>query len=234
MSIRSYLRELIRRRYGGGFMAALDHLRGAWRLSRLHRAGVRDAVRYRGQTGLQLNLACGDNIKAGWVNIDLFDPAPVDLRLDLTEPLPFADHSVRTIYCEHFFEHLEFPTHARGFLREAFRVLEPRGVLSIGVPDTEWPLRCYAAGDDSYFRFGRATWGHPDWCNTPLHQINFHFRQFNEHRYAYDESTLAKVLVEEGFVQPLRREFDPLIDSDLRRIGTLYMDAIRPRSDGAP
>jgi predicted SAM-dependent methyltransferase len=175
-----------------------------------------------------LNLACGDNIKLGWVNVDLFDPTPVDLRLDLTEPLPFADGSVRTIYCEHFFEHLDFPKHARGFLREALRVLEPGGVLSIGVPDTQWPLQCYVTGDDSYFRFGRAIWGHPEWCNTPLHQINFHFRQLNEHRYAYDELTLAQVLHEEGFVQPKRREFDPALDSELRRVGTLYMDAVRP------
>lgn len=205
--------------------------RGAWTISRRHRAGVRAAARYRGLKGLQLNLACGDNIKPGWVNVDLCDPSPVDLRLDLTEPLPFADGSARTIYCEHFLEHLDFPTHARGFLREAFRVLEPGGVLSIGVPDTEWPLRCYVSGDDSYFRFGKETWGHPGWCNTALHQINFHFRQLNEHRYAYDEVTLAQVLREEGFVQPKRREFNPALDSSLRRIGTLYMDAIHPALD---
>jgi hypothetical protein len=63
---------------------------------------------------------------------------------------------------------------------------------------------------------------------TPMHLINFCFRQFGEHQYAYDEETLALVLREAGFVNVRRRDFDPEEDSEDRRDGTMYFVAVNP------
>ena len=68
----------------------------------------------------------------------------------------------------------------------------------------------------------------PDWCYTLMHQINYLFRQGHEHKYAYDGETLALILERAGFVRVNRRDFDPALDSESRRIGTLYMKARRP------
>jgi predicted SAM-dependent methyltransferase len=193
---------------------------------RTHRASVRKSKIYRGQRRLRLNIGCGTNYKSGWINIDQFSKA--DLRLDLRENLPFENGSAAFIYCEHFFEHLRFPKEAYHFLRECHRVLEAGGKLDIGVPDSEWPIRSYSDETSEYFRLAREHF-HPKWCNTKMHHLNFHFRQWDEHRYAYDEETLAAVLKKGNFVNVYRREFDRELDSEARSVGTLYMRSQKNR-----
>jgi predicted SAM-dependent methyltransferase len=176
---------------------------------------------------LKLNIGCGDNPKSGWINIDLLSPRG-DLALDMREPLPFADNSVAIVYSEHFFEHLDYPGDAQRFLKECRRVLKPGGVFSVGVPDTQWPLEAYTGPDErGYFPLAKAEW-HPGWCKTRLAQINYHFRQDGEHRFAYDLETLSHVLSEAGFISIKSREFDSALDDETRRTGTLYMNAAKP------
>jgi predicted SAM-dependent methyltransferase len=178
---------------------------------------------YSGARGLKLNIGCGPHHKAGWVNIDLHDG---DLKLDMREHIPLPDGSVSIIYSEHFFEHLDYPIEAFRFLSESYRVLECSGRFSVGVPDTEWPLLEYAGKSSGWLESSRR-W-HPDWAKTILDRINFHFRQAGEHRYAYDLESLRFALESIGFVNIKRRDFDPAIDSESRRIGTLYVEAIKP------
>ncbi len=60
-----------------------------------------------------------------------------------------------------------------------------------------------------------------------MHNINYHFRQGSEHKYAYDFETLSKVLIQTGFIQVQKSEFDPNLDSEHRKIGTLYVNAFK-------
>lgn len=173
---------------------------------------------------LKLNLGCGPNVKAGWVNIDLFDPN-AELQLDLREPWPFAAGSVSHAYSEHVFEHFLFPDEVTHFLAEALRVLKSGGMIDIGVPDTAWPLKAYHDPSDEYWKLAKTDWWHPAYCQTRLDHINHHFRQGGEHKYAWDEETLAAKLAEAGFVSVKRREFDSALDTESRRAGTLYMCA---------
>lgn len=69
---------------------------------------------------------------------------------------------------------------------------------------------------------------HPDWADTHMHQVNYLLHQEHEHKYAYDRETLGLILEHAGFVQVNRREFDPALDSESRRIGTVYMNARKP------
>lgn len=55
--------------------------------------------------------------------------------------------------------------------------------------------------------------------------INYHFRQEMEHKYAWDEDTLARTLRQFWFNDLTRREFDPALDTESRNVGTLYMKA---------
>src|SRR5205823_3829971 len=54
--------------------------------------------------------------------------------LNVSKGLPFANDSVLYIYAGELWEHLEHPV-ALSLARECYRVLEPKGVLRICVPD---------------------------------------------------------------------------------------------------
>ena len=208
-----------------GFREALGKTLIELRTMRKHRLAVRKARKYRGQTGLKLNLGCGRNGKAGWINIDLTNKA--DLTLDLREPLPFDDDSCSMVYSEHFLEHLDYPEKVLFLLRECFRVLYAGGRISIGVPDTEWPLNEYSGQwQDGYFSKAKELW-HPKWCETKVEHVNYHFRQGDEHRFAYDCETLCHVLKKAGFVDTRRRTFELELDSPERELGTLYVSAVK-------
>jgi predicted SAM-dependent methyltransferase len=228
------LRRLVKSQLSTGVRRALRDLRFELYLQRLHRAGTNAARRFNGQKGIKLNLGSGHHPKPGWVNVDLLAPS-ADLRLDLRERLPFANDVADVIYCEHFFEHLSYPnlddsmgweleppghrSEALVFLRECLRVLVPGGTLHIVVPDVEGIIQQYV--DRHAMPFPHDAWWGPTWCDTPLHCVNYVFRQGREHKYAYDDETLQLVLRRIGFVQVRRREFDPSLDADNHRIGSL-------------
>lgn len=181
-----------------------------------------------GRAAHRLNIGCGEKLRPGWLNIDL-DPR-ADLRLDIRRPLPFPERSCAEIYSEHVLEHLAYPGGVEEVLRDWWRVLAPGGTLSVGVPDTEYPLASYVNRVEDYFAWCRAQPRYPRWNETRLDQINFHFRQQGlgfgqDHLYAYDVETLAARLTSAGFVDIAQRPYDPARDS---REYTLYVDARKP------
>lgn len=194
------------------------------RLMGIRRRSVRRALQL-GNSDLKLELGSGPRRRSGFVTVDLMPGA--DLQLDVRESLPFRAGSAVEMYMEHFFEHLSYPGDADALLRECHRVLSPQGVLSIGVPDAAMILDDYCRQDLAKFEMLRST-VHPDWCTTPMHHVNYLFRQQGEHHYAYDFQTLSVVLEAAGFINIRRRDWDPHRDSESRRWGTLYVDCIRP------
>jgi predicted SAM-dependent methyltransferase len=207
-----------------GLAAALDGLRRELYIAKRHKAALKDVRRCLESSDKRLNLGCGKNYKPEWINVDLFR-SPSDLSLDLREPWPFEDGSITHVYCEHLLEHFHLHQ-AYDFLSEALRVLKPSGIFDLGVPDTEWPIRAYGNPVDSYWLFARSV--HPTWCETQLHHINYHFRQKAEHKYAWDYDSLSSALQSRGFINIVRRVFDPALDSESRRIETLYLRASKP------
>jgi predicted SAM-dependent methyltransferase len=197
------------------------------RLSRRHHTAIRKAKRVVGAGHLKLNIGCGTNIKAGWINIDMSIGGDT-LSLDVRERLPFPDASALIVYSEHFFEHLEYPGEALAFLRESWRVLVPGGVFSMGIPDFELEVTAYVERDPEFYRRRREHYAQPVWVNTRMHVLNHVFRQDREHKCSYDMETLEGVLASVGFVAVVRRPFDPQLDTPRREWGTLYAEAKKP------
>jgi predicted SAM-dependent methyltransferase len=109
------------------------------------------------------------------------------------------------------------------------RILKPNGLLRFSVPDTEWPLVDYPEGPAAeYFQACKANSWHPSYCETRLEHINYHLRQRDEHRFAYDEETARKLLKTVGFQDVKRASFDRSIDSQHREVGSLFMSARKP------
>lgn len=109
----------------------------------------------------RVNLGCGPDAPAGWLNVDgswnawfsnhrslrkllqtlgLIKPGVGanwkvrPLVHDLTKPLPFETNGVSAIYGSHVLEHL-YHADARKLLAECKRVLRPGGVIRLVVPD---------------------------------------------------------------------------------------------------
>jgi predicted SAM-dependent methyltransferase len=228
------LKQFVKPRVPAPLWFALRQLALELQIARLHRASSRKARALRAPAdGFRLNLASGHQPKPGWINVDLFAPA-ADLRLDLRRPLPFPDDSVAYIYAEHFFEHLDYPnvvesmgwnlegpgivSEALQFLRECHRVLVPGGVLDLVVPDVEGTINEYMARHPGPQT--EAFWG-PAWCDTALHRVNYVFRQGREHKYAYDDETLQRLVRSVGFTDIRRRNFDAAIDAPTHELGSL-------------
>jgi predicted SAM-dependent methyltransferase len=203
-----------------GLSDAAEQLAAEAAIRKHHLRGLFKARKYRGQRGMAMHLGCGDRIKEGWVNIDL-NPA-ADLTLDLRERLPFADNTFGLIYSEHFLEHLNYPRDITHLLSECYRVLEPGGIHSFGVPDGEMVLRYYIMREDADMAQAQLL-ENPSWCRTQMDHVNYCMRQNGEHRWYYDEETMRLLLEGVGFVEIQRREFDSKLDQEVRRVGTMYM-----------
>lgn len=80
---------------------------------------------------MKINLGCQRRPFEGWMNVDIAPYPGVDQLADACR-LPFDDESADEIYAGHIFEHMSNPVK---FLFECWRVLEPRGRLSLVVPD---------------------------------------------------------------------------------------------------
>lgn len=226
MKIPKVASALARKFISPGQERAICQFLAETRMAGLHRRGLREA-RKRGLTRpTKINLGSGDACKPGFINTDLC--AGADVVVDLRRPLPFEDACCDLIFSEHCFEHFDYPHAIGALLKECYRVLKPGGRLTFSVPLTEWPVSDYASGDDApYFRTCRELGWHSG-CTTRMEHINDHFRQGGDHRFAYDEETALKLLRELGFVQARGRDFDPALDSEHRRVGSLFIDAYKP------
>jgi predicted SAM-dependent methyltransferase len=209
---------------------SLKNLYDEWRILRNHRKGVR-YVREKciGVHPLRVHVGCGTMLKAGWLNTDLW-PGPwatPDIALDVSRPFPFDTDSVTEIYSEHMFEHLDYPDAVSLFLSECYRVLEPGGVLTIGVPDLDFHQDLYEqrmkASPLTVEMKPNYIFGHP------LEALNHVFHQQGEHKFLYNETYLLTLLKHFGFAEARKRPFDPAMDSEHRREETLYVVAVKPR-----
>jgi predicted SAM-dependent methyltransferase len=209
---------------------ALDQFFSERQISLYHQQGLRQIRQQTLSRPNKLNLGSGSVRKAGFLNVDLVPGG--DVTLDISTGLPFESDCCEMIFSEHCFEHFEYPEPIGLVFRECLRVLKPGGTFKFSVPDTEWPLHDYSVGPDApYFAACREHAWHPS-CTTRAEHINFHFRQGTEHRYAWDFETARKALNAAGFADVARGEFDPSLDAEHRRVGSLFVVARKPQAKG--
>ena len=97
---------------------------------------------------VKLNLGCGNNILAGYINIDKIRLEGVDLVLDLEEhTLPLADNSVSEVICDHILEHIN---NFIPLMEELYRVCANKAVIHVFVPNFKYEA---AFRDPTHVRF---------------------------------------------------------------------------------
>ena len=176
-----------------------------------------------------LNVGCGLNLAAGFINLDYHWYPGVDICWDITQGFPFENKSMVGIYTEHCLEHVSF-SDCSLVLTEFRRLLVPGGMVRIVVPDTELYLDLYQrakSGDNVTFPYPETH------IMTPMMYVNRIFRNYG-HLYAYDAQTLAEMLSKAGFTNIQRvgfmigRDSRLLIDSEVRAVESLYIEASSP------
>lgn len=166
-----------------------------------------------------VELGAGNSRKPGFHTLDmnLASDFPFDLRLGL----PFPDHSIRTLYAEHVFEHFCHQD-LQYLLRECARCLKPGGVLSIAVPNVRKYIDAYVNKSPQGRERCRYEWGLQ--FNTPLDYLNYMFYMDGHHKYMFDPDHGVALLKGAGFEASLR-DFDPGLDREERAYESLYLEA---------
>jgi len=142
--------------------------------------------------GLKLHVGCGSDIKLGYVNVDEFNPR-ADLQVPL-QALDFPANSVERIEGYMVLEHLS-RTDALAFVRNAYQMLEPGGMLILECPDLLKVARftILFADDPEYLEQGmfglRGVFGEP----------TDHMTIGDYHKWGYTPSTAALLMREGGF-----------------------------------
>jgi glycosyltransferase involved in cell wall biosynthesis/SAM-dependent methyltransferase len=125
---------------------------------------------------VRLNVGCGRNTKAGWVNLDSIALPGVDLVCDLEKlretPIDLPNESVECFLLSHVIEHIQ---DSLGLMQELWRIAIPGAHAVIHVPhgasDDAWEdpthVRAYFLGSFGYFSqpyYWRADYGYrADW-----------------------------------------------------------------------
>lgn len=116
-----------------------------------------------------------------WVNIDSQEKWSPDIQCDAMQ-LPYQDNSVDYVVLHHVLEHFGCGE-AAGLVKEAYRVLKPKGSLLVYVPDM-WRL---ADGWDN----GK--------ISTQIYMTNLYGaymgNQADRHKWGYDRLSLEEFLL---------------------------------------
>ena len=213
----------------------------------------------------RINIGCGQTPIQGWRNFDnslsiRFSAIPILPKLlknlnlltasqfnfilfarnnkieyaDAANKLPLKNETVSILYSSHMLEHLD-RIEADNFLREAFRVLKPGGIVRIVVPDIKIQVEEYlASGDsDAFVAKTLLSVSRPRMFSQRLKLLLVGARH---HQWMYDGKSLSGLLNQHGFVSaeimPAGKtnipEYEPL-DINERAEESVYVEAEKPR-----
>ncbi|MCW6159764.1 MAG: methyltransferase domain-containing protein [Candidatus Micrarchaeales archaeon] len=208
---------------------------------------------------MKINLGSGEKFVSDWINVDR------DIRLYIGKRrpknfknynlsrglLPFKTESIDYIYTSHFLEHIKREK-AEILTKECIRVLKPRGLIRIVVPDldifcNEW-IKFKKTGNTDFFKsldlvetprpidafnryFGNLYISNKGYFKSKISKL-FFTRSLNKfgHKWFYDYDDLALLLNDAGFRNIKRHKYRegkcPDINQlDNRPLESLYVEA---------
>jgi hypothetical protein len=178
----------------------------------LAKARLRRTLR-KAKRPLRLEIG-GLHRRKGWVvtNVNAITPN----YLDATKRWPIEDGAVSVVYADNVIEHIPLQA-GRALLAEAYRCMQPGGVIRLVTPDIRSHVELYLAGAPSVGGTVGATYRelglvveHPvDLLRIPIGQFGHHVG------YVYDFDTLASELIRAGFHSPQRCDLGKSTHADL-------------------
>lgn len=179
---------------------------------------------------LKINVGCGRSPTDGWLNFDnspsirlaasrwryvlakslsILDSNQIkNIEWNRTHNIQFADAckhipvnngAASAIYTSHMLEHLSRKAAVK-FLAEALRVLEPGGVLRIGVPDLRRSVNRYLNDGDAD-AFMTDIFVAPPALENWQDKARLLVSGFRHHQWMYDGPSLTNLMASHGFVK---------------------------------
>lgn len=105
---------------------------------------------WRGTAVRRLQFGCGAFPAPGWINANLEPGLGVDVRCDIRAGLPLRSDSLNYVASMHALCELPYLQIVPA-LRELRRLLEPGGVIRLGLPDLDRAIDAYVKADLAYF-----------------------------------------------------------------------------------
>ena len=118
---------------------------------------------------------------------------------DATKGLPLQDETVDVLYSSHMLEHLD-RNEASMFLKEAFRVLRPGGVIRIAVPDLKKQVKKYNEEGDAD-AFIEATYLCVPRPRSLAQKLRLLLVGPRNHQWMYDGNSLSRLVQKHGFIK---------------------------------
>src|SRR3989344_3636158 len=100
----------------------------------------------------KINLGCGNDYKAGWINIDFDKSVVSDVTTDIRGRLPFKDSDTDYILLQDVLEHLT-KEDGKNLLKECHRILKVGGDIKIRIPNVYQIFNNFRNDPGVLFRF---------------------------------------------------------------------------------
>jgi len=144
---------------------------------------------------MKLNLCCGDDIRDGYINIDIRRTKPNVLVIDLEKELltMFPSNSAEEIIARDCIEHISW-RRVEDLLKDIYRVLKCGGKVYIQVPDLEAIAKKVILNPD--FKYGELE----GWKAISFWIYGGQDYEYNYHKAGFTIPTLRKLLESIGFV----------------------------------
>jgi predicted SAM-dependent methyltransferase len=176
----------------------------------------------------KINLGCGTSPTKGWLNFDNSMSVRISnfrvlvfiLRLlriinssnlnfiDFcrsnkilyanAKKIPLPDDSVSVVYSSHMLEHLD-RVDAIKCINEIKRVLIPNGLLRLALPNLLFYIKKYIEEHKSADQLIEELYLSINTPKTLINRIYFCIFGFRHHLWMYDEKSISKFLIENGF-----------------------------------
>lgn len=176
--------------------------------------------------GVKLNLGSFTHMFHGWRNIDRIDLSSwaasngyAFTHWDIGAGLPYDDGRVDLVFLSHVLEHFSYDDGVK-LLREIRRVLRPKGVVRIAVPDIAVLARSYVDCDMQKFDqiCGVDAASDPKLgADQPRARLFFELAAGGDHRAFYDTPALVNALLQAGFANVLPSGFRRSSSAVMRR-----------------
>lgn len=127
----------------------------------------------------KINLGCGNDYKAGWINVDFDKSVVSDLTVDLRKKLPFKDKQIDKILLQDVLEHLT-KEDGKNLLKECHRILKVGGEIEIRVPDVYKIYQEFGSDPGVLFRF--------------IYGDSSKNGELGTHKFGYSKESLGRLL----------------------------------------
>jgi len=98
----------------------------------------------------KINIGAGAWNKDGWLTLDCYIKADVQVDLRTFTPLPIVNDVVEKVFSSHCIEHIEDP-HLEFLLKELYRIMKPGAIVRLACPDAEGALEAYRNNNPDWF-----------------------------------------------------------------------------------